>query len=119
MTESTRDGSTSWRRAILATNSFTVTLGSGLAFGAAGGGGGAVETTFCGTTREATTVLRIRRPLRVSARTTVVIRVGAGSGGAPWSPKATNIMGTSIEQNRIALFNPRQTVEFLLYGAWG
>src|ERR1700692_2112968 len=102
MTESTREGSTSWRRAMLATSSLTVTLGSGLALGA---GAGAVETTFSGTTREATTVLRIRRPLWVSARTTVVVRVGCKSGGAPRSTVAS-VMGTSIKQNRITLFNP-------------
>src|SRR5580704_13892334 len=114
MTESTNDGSTSWRRAILATNSFTVRLGSASGLGAAGG---VVGTTFSGTTREATTVLRMRRPLRLSAWTTVVVRVGAGSGGAPSRTKATRVMGTSIKQNLAILFMPIEIAEFSLYSA--
>src|SRR5947209_6337861 len=102
MTESTSEGSTSWRRAILATSSFTVRLGSASVFGAAGG---FVGSTFSGTTREATMVLRIRRQLRVSAWTTVVVRVSGVS--APRRPKATRLMGTSVKQNLAILFMPK------------
>jgi hypothetical protein len=40
------------------------------------------------------------------------------SGGAPKSA-AASVMGTSIKQNRIDLFNPVRMVEFSLYDAGG
>src|SRR5437899_12692015 len=97
MTESTSDGSTLWRRAMLATRSLTVALDSGSAFGA-GGGVGAI--TFSGTTREVTTAARIRRPLRASARTTVVL-FGVAVTEAPCSSKTTKVITHSLKQKLI------------------
>src|SRR5207249_1224456 len=98
---------------MLATSAFTVALESGSAFVTTGGGVG--EITFSGTARAATTVPRTRRPLRASARTTVVTRFGGASVvEAPWSPNATNAMTYSLKQKFITLFNPAQNREFLI-----
>jgi hypothetical protein len=86
-----------------------------VALAGAGGGGGAEGTIFSGMTREATTVLRTSRPLWASARTTVVIRLGDGSGDAPRSPKATSVMAPSIKQMRISLFGRPRNLDFSLY----
>src|SRR5213593_1265300 len=99
---------------MLATSAFTVALESGSAFETTGGGG-VGEITFSGTARAATTVPRTRRPLRASARTTVVTRFGGASVvEAPWSPNATNAMTYSLKQKFITLFNPAQNREFLI-----
>src|SRR5258707_9882472 len=93
---------------MLDTSALTVTPGSGSALGAAGGGG-AGEITFSGTDREATGTLRTRRPLRASARTTVVTRLGGVSSEAPWSPIVTNVISPSLKQKFITLFSSAQT----------
>src|SRR5437879_1430066 len=103
MTESTSDGSSSFRRAMFATSAFTVEPATG--------GGGVEEITLSGTTREATTALRISRPLRASARTTVVTRRGGGSDGAPWSPKAGRARRPTFKQKFITLINPKQDAD--------
>ena len=53
---------------------------------------------------EAITTPRTSRPLRPSARTTVVTRCGGTSGAAPLNPAAINPIDTSLKQNRIILF---------------
>src|SRR6185369_5905058 len=112
MTESTSDGSTLWRRAILSTSAFTVALGPDSAFGTGGCGGGVGRITFSGTVREAITALRTRRP-PASARTTVVtLREGESDvGGAAWSPKAANTIAHSVKQNLMTLFNRHQNTD--------
>src|SRR3989442_422331 len=92
---------------MLDTSAFTVTLGSSSAFSTAGGGGGAGEITFTGTAREAIGTPRTRRPLRASARTTVVTLLGIST-EAPWSPMATSVITHTLKQKFITLFSSTQ-----------
>src|SRR5713226_8351020 len=94
---------------MLDTSALTVGPVSGSELGTAGGGGGAGEITFSGTDREATATLRTRRPLRASARTTVVTRLGGVSSEDPWSRMATNVIAPSLKQKFITLFSSAQT----------